>query len=131
LFSFCVQPHLGKDGLCLVYGYPACQSSLARPNPENPLITERVEVFLNGVELGNGYHELTNVAEQKRRFEAEIEIRKQQNFPGVVKDEKLLAALEHGLPNCAGIALGLDRVLMLLTKQAAISQVLSFEIARA
>ncbi len=72
LFSFCVQPHLGKDGLCMVYGYPACLSSLARLNPENPLITERVEVFLNGVELGNGYHELTDAEEQNRRFDAEI-----------------------------------------------------------
>lgn len=126
LFSFCVQPHLGKNGLCLVYGYPACQSSLARLNVENPLITERVEVFLNGIELGNGYHELTDVAEQHRRFDAEIEIRKQQNLPAVAKDENLLAALEHGLPNCAGIALGLDRILMILAKKAAISEVLSF-----
>lgn len=126
LFSFCVQPHLGKNGLCLVYGYPACQSSLARLNPENPLITERFEVFLNGVELGNGYHELTDVKEQKRRFDAEVEIRKQQNLPVVVKDEHLLAALEHGLPDCAGIALGLDRILMLLTGKNSISDVISF-----
>ena len=57
LFSFCVQPHLGINELCLVYGYPACQSSLARLNSENPLITERVEVFINGIELGNGFYE--------------------------------------------------------------------------
>lgn len=126
LFSFCVQPHLGKNALCLVYGYPACQSSLARLNSQNPLITERVEVFLNGVELGNGYHELTDVVEQNRRFETEIETRKKQNLPTVVKDEKLLAALEHGLPNCAGIALGLDRILMLLAQKNSISEVLSF-----
>lgn len=126
LFSFCVQPHLGQGSLCLVYGYPACQSSLARLNSENPLITERFEVFLNGVELGNGYHELTDVEEQNRRFEAEIETRKIQNLPAVVKDEKLLAALKHGLPDCAGIALGLDRILMLLTKKSSISEVISF-----
>lgn len=126
LFSFCVQPHLGKNGLCLVYGYPACQSSLARLNPENSLITERFEVFLNGIELGNGYHELTDVEEQKHRFDAEIEIRKQQNLSAVVQDEKLLAALKHGLPDCAGIALGLDRILMLLTEKNSISEVISF-----
>ena len=126
LFSFCVQPNLGQGSLCLVYGYPACQSSLARLNSKNPLITERVEVFLNGVELGNGYHELTDVIEQNRRFKAEIEQRKKQNLPAVVKDKKLLAALEHGLPNCAGIALGLDRILMLLTQKNSISEVLSF-----
>jgi lysyl-tRNA synthetase class 2 len=130
LFSFCVQPNLGKGGLCLVYGYPACQSSLARLNAENPLISERVEVFLNGVELGNGYHELTDVAEQNQRFEREMQIRYSQNLPIPTKDKRLLGALENGLPNCAGIAFGLDRILMLLTKQAAISQVLSFDIAR-
>lgn len=126
LFSFCVQPHLGKNHLCLVYGYPACQSSLARLNPNNLLITERVEVFLNGIELGNGYHELTDFEEQNRRFDAEIELRKQQNLPPVVKDENLIAALKHGLPNCAGIALGLDRILMLLANKNSISDVLSF-----
>jgi lysyl-tRNA synthetase class 2 len=126
LFSFCVQPHLGKNGLCLVYGYPACQSSLACLNAENPLITERVEVFLNGIELGNGYHELTDATEQNQRFEAEIQIRKRKNLPDVVKDELLLAALESGLPNCAGIALGLDRILMLLAKKTTIAEVLSF-----
>ncbi len=131
LFSFCVQPNLGQGGLCLVYGYPACQSSLARLNTENPLITERVEVFLNGIELGNGYHELTDVIEQNRRFEAEIQLRQEKNLPAAIKDENLLAALENGLPNCAGIALGLDRVLMLLTKQLSISNVLSFDIERA
>ena len=131
LFSFCVQPNLGQGGLCLIYGYPACQSSLARLNSENPLITERIEVFLNGVELGNGYHELTDVAEQNRRFETEIHLRKTASLPMPTKDERLLAALESGLPNCAGIAFGLDRILLLLTKQSSISQVLSFDIARA
>jgi len=131
LFSFCVQPHLGLGGLYLVYGYPACQSSLARLNSENPLITERVEVFLNGVELGNGYHELTDAVEQNRRFEVEIQIRKEKNLPEAVKDENLLAALGKGLPNCAGIALGLDRILMVLSKQLSISNTLSFDIDRA
>lgn len=131
LFSFCVQPNLGQDGLCLVYGYPACQSSLARLNSKNPLITERVEVFLHGVELGNGYHELTDVTEQNHRFDAEIQVRQTRNLPSAQKDERLLAALESGLPNCAGIALGLDRILMLLAKKSSISQVLSFNIEQA
>jgi lysyl-tRNA synthetase class 2 len=131
LFSFCVQPNLGKNRLCFVYGYPACQSSLAKLNPENALITERFEVFLNGVELGNGYDELADETEQNRRFENEIQIRREQNLPIPIKDFRLLNALENGLPNCAGIALGLDRILMLLTKQNTISQVLSFDITRA
>lgn len=127
LFSFCVQPHLGKDALCLVYGYPACQSSLARLNAENPLITERVEVFINGIELGNGFHELTDAKEQNRRFDAEIQTRQRENLPAAVKDERLLAALENGLPDCSGIALGLDRLLMVLADSPAIADVLSFE----
>lgn len=131
LFSFCVQPHLGKNGLCSVYGYPACQSSLARLSVENPLITERVEVFINGIELGNGFYELTDVAEQNQRFDAEIKTRQRENLPAAVKDERLLAALENGLPDCSGIALGLDRVLMVLANSPAIAEVLSFEFLRA
>ncbi len=131
LFSFCVQPYLGEKGLCLIQDYPACQSSLARLNANNPLITERVEVFLHGIELGNGYHELTDFFEQNRRFDAEIEIRCRENLPAAIKDENLLAALKNGLPNCAGIALGLDRILMILAKMQKISDVLSFDIERA
>lgn len=131
LFSFCVQPHLGKNALCLVYDYPACQSSLARLNADNPLLTERVEVFINGVELGNGFYELTHAEEQNARFDAEIETRKSENLPPVTKDTRLLAALETGLPDCAGMAIGLDRVLMILAKSAMISDVLSFDVTRA
>lgn len=131
LFSFCVQPHLGVNGLCLVYGYPACQSSLARLNVDNPLVTERVEVFINGIELGNGFYELVDADEQNRRFDSEIQIRQQENLPVAVKDEHLLAALKSGLPDCSGIALGLDRVLMVLENLPAISDVVSFDITRA
>lgn len=131
LFSFCVQPHLGINELCLVYGYPACQSSLARLNSENPLITERVEVFINGIELGNGFYELADVNEQNRRFEAEIYIRQQENLPVAVKDERLLAALKSGLPDCSGIALGLDRLLMVLANLPSVADTVSFDITRA
>ena len=131
LFSFCVQPHLGKNALCLIYGYPACQSSLARLNTDNPLLTDRVEVFINGVELGNGFYELTHSLEQNTRFEAEIATRKHEKLPTATKDTRLLDALEAGLPDCAGIAIGLDRVLMILEKSTSISEVLSFDIARA
>ncbi len=131
LFSFCVQPHLGKNALCLIYGYPACQSSLARINATNPSITDRVEVFINGVELGNGFYELTHAAEQNARFDAEISARKNDNLPQATKDTRLLAALDAGLPDCAGIAIGLDRVLMILNESASISDVLSFDIQHA
>lgn len=131
LFSFCVQPHLGKNALCMIYDYPACQSSLARLNVNNPLLTERVEVFINGVELGNGFYELTHAAEQNARFDAEISMRKNEHLPLAIKDTRLISALEAGLPDCAGIAIGLDRLLMMLEKSAAISDVLSFDVTRA
>jgi lysyl-tRNA synthetase class 2 len=129
LFSFCVQPYL--KGFYLIYGYPACQSALARLNVENSLIADRFEVFFNGVELGNGFYELSDSEEQNRRFDAEIQTRKNENLADVVKDERLIAALKSGLPDCAGIAIGLDRLLMILTEAETISDVLSFGIERA
>lgn len=131
LFSHRVQPHLGKNALCMVYAYPACQSSLARINEHNALTTDRVELFINGVELGNGYFELTDPEEQGRRFDKEQSIRQQQNLPVTVKDRHLIAALQSGLPECSGMAIGLDRLLMLLSGSASIDDVLSFPIRRA
>jgi lysyl-tRNA synthetase class 2 len=131
LFSHKVQPHLGENALCLVYGYPACQSSLARINEHNPLTTDRVELFIDGIELGNGYYELSDADEQGRRFDKELSIRQQQKLPVSVKDQRLIAALESGLPDCSGVAIGLDRLLMLLSGSASIDDVLGFPIHRA
>lgn len=131
LFSFFVQPHLGENGLCLIYGYPGCQSALARLNQDNSLVADRFEVFLNGIELGNGFYELSDSIEQNRRFNNEIQLREREDLPKVVKDKRLLAALESGLPDCSGIAIGLDRLLMILVEAETISDVLSFDIERA
>jgi lysyl-tRNA synthetase class 2 len=131
LFSHKVQPHLGENALCMVYGYPACQSSLARINEHNELTTDRVELFINGIELGNGYYELVDAEEQGRRFDKELTVRQQQKLPVSVKDLRLIAALESGLPECSGVAIGLDRLLTLLSGSASIDDVLSFPIQRA
>ncbi len=131
LFSHKVQPNLGDNSLCLVYGYPACQSSLARLNEQNDLITDRVELFMNGVELGNGYYELTDAKEQNERFDAELAIRQKNNLPVIQKDQHLIDALAAGLPECSGIAIGLDRLLMLLSDSKSIDDVLGFPIYRA
>lgn len=131
LFSHCVQPYLGQESVCLVYDYPSCQSSLARLKPGQPKLSERVEIFVQGVELGNGYYELVDADEQERRFIAEIEIRRKQALPLTAPDRRLLAALQSGLPDCAGIAIGLDRLLMLLTGSEHIDAVLAFPIGRA
>ena len=128
LFSHKVQPNLGDNSLCLVYGYPACQSSLARLNEQNDLITDRVELFMNGVELGNGYYELTDAKEQNERFDAELAIRQKNNLPVIQKDQHLIDALAAGLPECSGIAIGLDRLLMLLSDSKSIDDVLGFPI---
>ena len=131
IFSHRVQPNLGDRGLCMVYGFPACQSSLARINVENPAITDRVEIFIRGMELGNGFYELTDAEEQECRFAKEIAVRRHIGLPAVEKDRRLLNALASGLPDCSGMAIGLDRLLMLLTEAASIDQVLAFPVARA
>ena len=131
IFSHHIQPYLGESALCMIYGYPACQSSLARINNLNPLISDRVEIFINGIELGNGYYELTDAQEQNKRFDEEIAIRLENNRPATVKDKNLIAALECGLPECAGIAIGLDRLMMVLTGSLTIDEVLSFPVRRA
>ena len=131
IFSHKVQPQLGGNAVCMVYGYPACQSSLARINEYNAQITDRVELFINGIELGNGYYELTDPKEQGRRFDNEITIRQQRKSPVTVKNNHLLAALEAGLPECSGMAIGLDRLLMLLANCASIDDVLNFPVHRA
>jgi lysyl-tRNA synthetase class 2 len=131
IFSHHVQPNLGENALCMVYDYPVCQSSLARINDCNPLVTDRVEIFINGIELGNGYYELIDAKEQSRRFDAEIVIRQQRQRPVTVKDKHLVSALEAGLPECSGMAIGLDRLLMIMTNSATINEVLNFPIYRA
>ncbi len=126
LFSFCVEPTL--SGICFIYDYPACQAALARfgSNVDGERIARRFEVFVDGMELGNGYFELNDAIEQRRRFEQDNEQRKQQGKTCYELDEKLLAALHSGLPDCAGVALGVDRLLMQILGVAAINEVHSF-----
>lgn len=131
LFSHCVQPHLGVAGLCMVYDYPACLPSLARLKQGYPLIVERVEVFIQGIELGNGYFELADAAEQQYRFEQDLYAREQRGAVIPEIDRRLLAALESGLPDCSGIAIGLDRLLMVMSQQNSIDDVISFPIHHA
>ncbi len=131
IFSHNIQPNLGQNAVAMIFGYPACQSSLARINKDNSKITDRVEVFINGVELGNGYYELTDAKEQSKRFDEEIAFRRQIKRPVTVKDKHLIAALEQGLPECSGMAIGLDRILMLMTGSSIIDEVLNFPIHRA
>jgi elongation factor P--(R)-beta-lysine ligase len=126
LMGHCIQPQLGRDTLCFIYDYPASQAALARVRPGNPPMAERFELFIDGIELANGFHELQDADEQRARFEAEAAHRRAQNMESVVLDERLLKALEAGLPACAGVALGLDRLQMVLTGRDRIQDVLAF-----
>ncbi len=127
LFSLSVEPQL-PDGLVFIYDYPACQAALAQTqkNPLGQLVSRRFEAFLNRVELANGYMELTEAAQQRQRFENDIDQRTAQSKPAVAIDEKLMAALESGLPSCAGVALGVDRLLMQLLDAESIDQIMAF-----
>lgn len=129
LFSHLVQPDLGREGLCFVTDYPASQASLARLNPDGRTAA-RFEGFLRGVELANGFWELNVAEEQAARFEADNCRRRARGQPGIRVDRRLLAALEHGLPDCAGVAVGLDRVLMLRLGIDDIDGVQSFSLQR-
>lgn len=128
LFSHRVQPRLGRGRVSFVYDYPACQPSLARIHPDDPRVVERVEIFLLGLELGNGFHELADADDQDARFEADLADRRRQGLPLPPKDQRLLAALRAGLPDCSGVAIGLDRLLMLLAGQDSIAGILAFPV---
>lgn len=131
LFSYAVQPHLGRGRISFVEDFPACLPSLARRKPDEPDLVERVEVFLEGIELANGFHELADADEQQQRFEADLDALRGRGGARRSPDHRLLAALRSGLPDCSGIAMGLDRLLMILTGAADIAEVLSFSFADA
>lgn len=127
IFSCLVEPQL-DDGLVVVEDYPACQAALARivENSQGEKVARRFEIFWDRLELANGYWELTDAREQARRFTADNLIRRQNNKAQIDPDLKFLAALEQGVPDCAGIALGVDRLLMRLTGSMDIAAVMPF-----
>ena len=126
LASHIVTPSFEKDALYVVTDYPAEQAMLARINPNNPLLAERFEVFLNGLELANGYCELQDITEQTERFQRDNEQRRHAGLATVTIDEALIAALKSGLPACSGVAVGLDRLLMIADGHNSVASTLSF-----
>jgi lysyl-tRNA synthetase class 2 len=129
LISHVVEVNLPKDTLVFIAQYPASQAALAQTfeNESGQMLAQRFELYVNGLELANGYQELSDVNEQKRRFAKE----QRQCKEARQEDEYFLQALQHGLPDCAGVALGLDRILMLKLQADNISDVLSFDFERA
>ncbi|WP_417543933.1 EF-P lysine aminoacylase EpmA [Marinobacter sp.] len=132
LMGFAVEPNLGKGTPVFINQYPASQASLARiSNVDGFDVAHRFELYIDGLELCNGYWELTNADEQRARFEADNCSRKAAGKIEMDVDEAILAALEYGLPDCSGVALGLDRLLMLKMGTRAIADVLAFPLERA
>jgi lysyl-tRNA synthetase class 2 len=114
------------DRPMILYDWPARLAALARRKPGEPQVVERFEAYIGGVELANAFGELTDPVEQRARFVDEQMTRKELGKPVYPIDEKLILALEEGLPPCAGIALGVDRLVMLITGAEHISNVLTF-----
>ncbi|MEJ0007479.1 MAG: EF-P lysine aminoacylase EpmA [Steroidobacteraceae bacterium] len=121
-----IGPALGQDTLTFVYGYPASQAALARLDPGDPRTAQRFELYGTGLELANGFHELAAAAEQRARFAQDLSERERRGLAVPGMDERLLAALAHGLPECSGVALGFDRVMMLAAGAAHIHEVVPF-----
>jgi len=131
LMGAAIGPRLGAGSLVFVHGYPASQAALARIDPADPRTALRFELYCDGVELANGFHELSSAAQQRQRFESDLAERRRLGLPVYPLDERLLTALASGLPDCAGVALGFDRLLMLATRARSIDEVLAFPTQRA
>jgi len=131
LMTHRLQPGFATDQLLAVYDYPASQCALARIRNDDPPVAERFELYLGPLELANGYHELADAAEQGARFDRDLRIRTQRGDVRPPRDDYLLAALASGFPDCAGVALGVDRLLMAMLDTDRIADVLAFDFNRA
>ncbi|NVJ66857.1 MAG: EF-P lysine aminoacylase GenX [Gammaproteobacteria bacterium] len=131
LFVDQIESKLGNDNtIAFITDFPASQSALAKLDPDNPLVAQRFEIYIEGFELANGFNELQDPQEQLARFEADNIWRKDNNLEEIAIDQYFIDALKTGLPSCAGIALGLDRLLMIKLGLEDISQVLTFPVKR-
>ena len=129
LMSHLIEPSLEKDRLTFIYDYPASQASLAKVRNDRFPVAERFELYWGGVELANGFTELQDAGEQRWRFERDNKKRLQSGQQEMPIDEHFLKALEKGLPACSGVAVGLDRLLMILTDASSIKDVMNFPVS--
>ena len=125
IISFQIEPRLGNTNPCFLYNYPASLASLAQFLPGNPEVAQRFEFYMAGIELANGFTELTDPVEQRSRFEIENKIRRSQKKTVSPLPEKFLSDLEK-MPNAAGIALGIDRLAMIFCNANSIDDVVAF-----
>jgi len=130
LFMLGVEPEIGKEKPAFVYHFPATQASLAEISTEDHRVAERFEVYFKGIELANGFRELTDSREQRQRFMQDNKKRVAAGLPEHPIDTNLLDALAHGMPECSGVALGVDRIIMLALKAEQLSEVIAFSVDR-
>jgi lysyl-tRNA synthetase class 2 len=123
LLSHCIEPYIGKQRPVFVMDFPASQCALAKLSDDLPTVAERFEVYYQGRELANGYHELTDPIEQARRFKADNEMRIRMGLPEIPLDKAFLQALQQGMPECAGVAMGVDRLVMMALGAASLKEV--------
>jgi lysyl-tRNA synthetase class 2 len=131
LMGLVVGPRLGVERPCFICDYPASQAALARLKPGLPPVAARFELYLNGVELANGFHELVNAGEQRARFDQELALRRARGQVQPPLDENLLAALAAGVPDCAGVALGFDRLVAVALGAPRLADAMAFTIDNA
>lgn len=132
LFEDKIEPQLGLNGsVCFIYDYPASQAALARISKLDPRVAHRFELYIEGIELANGFYELADSSQQLARFEADNSWRKNNGLAEIAIDQHFIAALEYGLPDCSGVALGLDRLLMIKLDTKEIQDVIAFPWDRA
>jgi lysyl-tRNA synthetase class 2 len=131
LMGLVVGPRLGRERPCFIFDYPASQAALARLRPGDPRVAARFELYLDGLELANGFHELVQPKEQRGRFTHDLAVRRVRGQRQPPLDENLLAALENGLPDCAGVALGFDRLVAIAMGANRLADAMSFDIDNA
>ncbi|WP_261816141.1 elongation factor P--(R)-beta-lysine ligase [Vibrio gallicus] len=131
LFSMGVETKIGQQVPAFVYNFPASQAALAKINAQDPRVADRFEVYFKGIELANGFHELDDAKEQLARFESDNQKRVDMGLQPQPIDQYLIEAIKHGLPQCAGVALGIDRLIMLALHKTHIEQVSAFSFPRA
>jgi len=127
----CIEPQLGTSQPTILFDYPASQAALAQVRDDAPPVAERFELYADGLELANGYHELLDSETLRQRNRHTNQLRQADGKAVVPEESRLLSAMNHGLPPCCGVALGMDRLLMLLTGAKHIDQVVAFPIERA
>jgi lysyl-tRNA synthetase class 2 len=131
ILTHIIEPQISTEPFLLVYDYPASQASLARIRNDDPPVAERFELYANGIELANGFNELTDSHEQMQRFVAEQRQRERKGMKKMPIDQNLVDALAHGLEACAGVALGFDRLVMVAANKQSIQEVMPFPLERA